>query len=301
MLGKGSKYATECREAGYAGVNFDFGQDLSGQLPEDWKEFNEKFIPIYMEQNNITSRVSAGLACGNTWVFAKKLQTGDLVLSPNGQGGYYLGEITGDYQYHPDTILRHRRPVNWFDLVIDKDQMSEPMRLSAGAMPTVIDMGSYAEEIEIFLGKQTGRIHISGVEALEDPANFVMEKHLEDFLVQNWVHTELGKKYIVFAENGEPVGQQYPTGTGPIDILAISKDQKTLLVIELKKGRASDVVVGQILRYMGYVKEELAEANQEVLGMIIALEDDPKLRYALKMLPFVAFYQYKIEFKLIKG
>ncbi len=27
----------------------------------------------------------------------------------------------------------------------------------------------------------------------------------------------------------------------------------------LKKGRASDVVVGQILRYMGYVQEQLAE------------------------------------------
>ena len=38
--------------------------------------------------------------------------------------------------------------------------------------------------------------------------------------------------------------------TGPIDILAISKDKKTLLVVELKKGRVSDNVVGQIQRYI---------------------------------------------------
>ena len=44
-----------------------------------------------------------------------------------------------------------------------------------------------------------------------------------------------------------------------MDILAISKDKSELLVIELKKGRASDVVVGQIQRYMGFAQYELAE------------------------------------------
>jgi len=34
--------------------------------------------------------------------------------------------------------------------------------------------------------------------------------------------------------------------------------------VELKKGRASDVVVGQIQRYMGYVLQELAEEHQKV-------------------------------------
>ena len=35
------------------------------------------------------------------------------------------------------------------------------------------------------------------------------------------------------------------------------KDKKTLLVVELKKGRVSDNVVGQIQRYMGYVNNLL--------------------------------------------
>ena len=34
-------------------------------------------------------------------------------------------------------------------------------------------------------------------------------------------------------EEGETVGQQYQSDTGPIDILAVSKDKKELLVIEL--------------------------------------------------------------------
>ena len=102
-------------------------------------------------------------------------------------------------------------------------------------------------------------------------------------------------------ENGEIIGQQYPTDTGRIDILAISKDEKELLVVELKKGRASDAVVGQILTYMGYVKEEVAEENQIVKGCIIALEDDKRIKNALSMISNIDFYKYELRFKLIKS
>ena len=77
------------------------------------------------------------------------------------------------------------------------------------------------------------------------------------------------------------IGQQYRSDTGPIDILAVSKDNKEILVVELKKGRASDAVIGQIQRYMGFVNEELLEDGQSVKGIIIALEDDLKLKRAL--------------------
>ena len=110
----------------------------------------------------------------------------------------------------------------------------------------------------------------------------------------------MGNKYDIYEEEGEKVGQQYPSDTGPIDILAISKDKKTLLVVELKKGRVSDTVVGQIQRYMGYVKDELAEKNQKVHGAIIAFEDDLNIRRALSVTTGIDFYTYKIHFKLEK-
>jgi restriction system protein len=72
-------------------------------------------------------------------------------------------------------------------------------------------------------------------------------------------------------------------------------------VVELKKGRASDSVVGQVPRYMGYVQEELAEENQVVKGVIIALEDDIRIRRALTVAKNIEFYRYQISFKLIKG
>ena len=86
-----------------------------------------------------------------------------------------------------------------------------------------------------------------------------------------------------------------------MDILAISKDKKELLVVELKKGRASDAVVGQVQRYMGYALDELAEPDQTVRGCIIALEDDVRLRRALRVTTNIDFYKYQVSFRLFKG
>jgi restriction system protein len=159
----------------------------------------------------------------------------------------------------------------------------------------------YAEEIEQLMRGATAPRIIATDETVEDPAAFAMEQHLEDFLVRNWRGTELSRDFDIYEEDGERVGQQFPTDTGPIDILAVSKDRRTLLVIELKKGRASDVVVGQLLRYMGFVKEELVGPGQTVRGLVIALEDDQRLRRALAMAPAIEFYRYEVSFRLLKG
>jgi restriction system protein len=96
------------------------------------------------------------------------------------------------------------------------------------------------------------------------------------------------------------IGQQYPSDTGAVDVLAISKDKKTLLVVELKRGRVSDTVVGQFQRYMGFVKDELAEPNQIVNGVIIGLEDDLSIRRALSVTNNIEYYRYEVSFKLNK-
>jgi len=178
--------------------------------------------------------------------------------------------------------------------------MSDALRHSTGSVGTVSNITQYSDEIERLLGPPPpGLIHTD--ETVEDPSVFALEQHLEDFLIANWSQTELGKEYDVYEEDGERAGQQYPTDTGPIDILAISKDRKVLLVVELKKGRASDAVVGQILRYMGYVAQELAEEGQTVKGVIIALEDDVRIRRSLAVTQNIDFYRYQVSFKLLKG
>ena len=251
MLGQKSKYAAECYEGGFIGTDFGLDLDLTGQLDENWKDFNKKLIPVFLSTRPDKSKVAAGLACGMTWTVAKGLNVGDLVLCPDGTGRYRLGEITGDYYYTPSQILFHRRPVKWFDEYINRSDMSPELQRSTGSIGTCCDITTYAEEIEgLIKGKRPPTI-FSSDETVEDLSVFALEKHLEDFLVANWSSTELGKTHDIFEEDGELVGQQYPSDTGPIDILAVSRDKRELLVVELKKGRASDSVVGQFQRTNG--------------------------------------------------
>ena len=132
----------------------------------------------------------------------------------------------------------------------------------------------------------------------QETVTFALERHLEEFMIENWSRTEIGAKYDILSDGVDLVGQQYQTDTGRIDILAIKKDASEYLVIELKKGRPCDSVVGQIARYIGYIEAEVADENQEVKGAIIALDDDLRLRRALQVMPSVIFYRYEIQFRL---
>jgi restriction system protein len=247
------------------------------------------------------SKIACGLWCGFAWTICKGIRVGDVVISPDGSGSYRVGELTGEYYYNAEGDPPHRRPVHWLTQTINRADMSEALRNSAGSIGTVSEISKYAEELERLIGGGMDSPLISTDESVEDPSAFALEKHLEDFLVQNWGQTELGKQYDIFEEEGEKVGQQYMTDTGPMDILAIKKDKTELLVIELKKGRASDVVVGQTLRYMGFTAQELAENNQSVRGVIIALDDDLRIRRALAATKNIEFYRYQVSFKLLKG
>ena len=91
------------------------------------------------------------------------------------------------------------------------------------------------------------------LEEIEDHNAFVLEKYLEDFIVSNF--RAIFKGDLTIYEDSEGNGQQYYTEVGPIDILAVEFKSKSFVVIELKKGRSSDQVIGQVLRYMGWVKK----------------------------------------------
>jgi restriction system protein len=300
MLGKQSVHAATCFAGNFIGADYEIAQDLKGDLPDDWRAFNKKFIPIFLAGHPDKTKIGAGLACGFLWTVSKGIKKGDIVLCPDGTGQYHVGEVNGDYYYAPGDVLPHRRSVSWRENTVGRADMSDALKKSTGSIGAVADITGYAEEIEALIGPDSKPKLISTDETVEDPSAFALEKHLEDFLVQNWIQTDLGKDYDIYEEDGEKVGQQYPTDTGPMDILAISKNKEELLVVELKKGRASDVVVGQTLRYMGFAAQELAESNQKVRGVIIALEDDQRIRRALAVSPNIDFYRYQISFKLIK-
>jgi restriction system protein len=300
MLGKKGAHVEECVAGGFIGADIGIDQDLTGRLPDEWRLFNPVFIPVYLSIHPEKTRIAAGLACGALFTVAKGIHQGDIVICPDGSGRIRVGEVTGDYRYEPGGVLPHRRAVHWLNVVVEREQMSEALRRSMG-FTAVSMLTPHADEIERLIGGAVAPQLLHTDKSVEDATAFALEKHLEDFLVANWAQTELARDFDIYEDDGERVGRQYPTDTGPMDILCISKDRRTLLVVELKKGRASDAVVGQVLRYMGFVADTLAEDNQSVRGVIIALDDDLRMRRALSMVPSISFYRYEISFRLLKS
>lgn len=301
MLGSAGEHLDECLAGSFIGLDYGIREDLTSRLTENLRGFNRQFVPIYLSGRPNKTRIAAGSAGGKIWTFAKVVVQGDIFLCPDNNRNYHVCEVIGEYEYHPEGVLPHRRSVKWLNQTIPITDMKPPLQSSTTAPGALRNITNHTEEIEGLLSGFVGADISPNDATIENLSQFAMEKHLEEFLVHNWSHTQFANEYQIYSDEGEKVGQQYRTeGNEAIDILAVSKDNQTLLVIELKKGRASDVVVGQILRYMGYVKEELAEPGQNVKGIIIAMEDDQRIRRALSVVSNIEFYRYQVSFKLHK-
>ncbi len=132
-----------------------------------------------------------------------------------------------------------------------------------------------------------------------DRQQFHLEEHLHVFLRDNWDHTDLGKDWAIHSEPGEPdAGYKYQCGVGEMDFLAYHRTKNKWLVIELKRYMSTDKAVGQVLRYMGWVQNEMLQANEVVEGLIISKSGDDKIVYAVSAVPNLAFMEYEIEFQL---
>ena len=136
----------------------------------------------------------------------------------------------------------------------------------------------------------------------ESRSQFVLERHLHLYLFENWDNLSLARDWEIFSDAGDPeTGYEFSTPIGRIDLLARHRREKKWLVIELKRGKSSDEAAGQTLRYIGWVKAHLAEPGEEVRGLIVAHEGDPKLHYAVSAIQELSFMSYEVEFRLKEG
>lgn len=117
----------------------------------------------------------------------------------------------------------------------------------------------------------------------------ILEKTLEDFLEFNLELIEAGLKFVK---------RQYPTDTGPLDILA--RDARSRwVVIELKRGRSGDEVIGQLQRYRGFILREKARGNEKkVRAFVVAPEiDDRVIAAARGAHPTLEIYEFVVSGK----
>jgi hypothetical protein len=129
-------------------------------------------------------------------------------------------------------------------------------------------------------------------------SEFALEAHLEEFVDKNWGSIDFGVKLKQY-EVEDQSGRQFPAGPWSIDFLCTETSSGNFVVIELKRGKSSDSTVGQVLRYMGWVRKNLAKEGQKVQGIIIAKEIDEALSYAVRDLNDVSVLTYRVDFKLL--
>jgi len=125
---------------------------------------------------------------------------------------------------------------------------------------------------------------------IEQARESIQEYHIEDFYHKNLELIEKGLS--LFVDKYEKTGRQYPTEVGRIDLLCVTPDGQ-YVVIEFKKGKSSDKIIGQVFRYMGWVFVNLSK-DKTVRGIIVARDFDHKLKYAIKGI------QYTEETNLLK-
>ena len=128
-------------------------------------------------------------------------------------------------------------------------------------------------------------------------SQFALEKDLQRYLSDNLHIIEPG---LALFQDEDISGFEYPAGGGRrIDILA--KDSAgNFVVLELKVEKGYDRVVGQLLRYMNWVRKELAEPGQRVRGIIVCRTMSEDLVLACSSIKDVELYEYRLQVTVTK-
>lgn len=130
----------------------------------------------------------------------------------------------------------------------------------------------------------------------------ILERHLEELLISNF--QQLFPGWAIYPRDtgndgtNDHKGIRYRTPAGEIDILCLD-DNNNLVVIELKRNRASDTVVSQLERYLVWVEQNLAQPGQSVRGMVIAKKHGNHLVYSASRKDDIELWTYDLKLSLL--
>lgn len=230
--------------------------------------------------------------------FANKMEIGDIVLTrkPH-ERKVLIGQITGDYTFNDSPereILSHTREVEWLRTDISFDEYSDAFRANgktpAWGQQTVWNADPYAGEIDRLLDVTTEAnddapaLVDDGSDA-EGGFRFGRERELQVALSENLQQLDSGLKLS---------GVEHSTPAGRADIVA-TDSEGSIVVIELKAGRAEPDSIAQLLAYMGTIENP---EGRPIRGILVANDFHTRVQYAAKAVPNVDLrsYSYKVSF-----
>lgn len=210
-----------------------------------------------------------------------KVTTGDtVILREYGAGLWGELEVTGPWVPDPDAVSKHQTQAGYFPTgKLRKWDTTLPYELVRDELSN--------QNHRLRIARATEHDHMAVLLALRlynrlgfgatDGEFFVLEAGIEEAVKANL--KQLGLRLA-----DESIGQQCSLGIGAgrTDLICHDKDGN-FVILELKAVHSSDEVVGQLLRYMGYVRETWAiKGGKNVQGIILTPSYDEQLRLAAK-------------------
>lgn len=276
MLGEGGRFIKDCLENNYIGVNF-LDVDLSNIPHTDENAWRQKLIDSYLMVYPEKSKGTARMAVGFLWTACYGLKIGDIVLAPDGAGGYRVAEIEGDYYYAKGMELPHRRKVRWRDVVIQRRSMSQELQNSTGSIGTCCNISKYADELEQLIQGATSPKVVNvkpKVEMYKERslhrllANYLLSKNILSKTIfhessnrvdqaQKWVHPDMiGVEFNEFQESA----------TRSLLKAAETKEYISLYSYELKRVIENDHQLKE------YFFQALSNSSWANYGYLVAFE-----------------------------
>lgn len=210
-----------------------------------------------------------------------KVKKGDFIfLREYGSGFWGTCETAEDWKDDPKGQEKHNIDTGWFPIIkikkwnvklpyeIIRSELSNQNHRLRIAKATEEDKNKIKLALHIYLNLGYGEA---------DGNFFVLESGIEEAIKKN-----LSQLKLTLA--GEDIQQQCSLGigVGRTDLICLDKDAN-YVVLELKATLTSDYAVGQILRYMAFIRENWAEKEgKDVKGIILTPSYDEQLRLASK-------------------
>lgn len=231
-----------------------------------------------------------------------------------------MHDMVRDVALNPDTIISRERVRSWFKERYPKIKdgtiaahllrmsINSKSRVHYGAKPGEDDLffqvdpkhfrlyQPHSDPAPIYPGddvEPTVREEVQEL-AKEGSPEFAYEKDLQNYLSRNLHLIESG--LTLFEDEGIN-GLEFPVGGRFIDILAADSDGN-YVVIELKVSKGYDRVVGQLLRYMAWIRKNQAEPGQTVRGIIVARHISEDLLLACSGVQGVQLFEYELSVSL---
>lgn len=212
-------------------------------------------------------------------------------LQPNSIRAHLVQAATNDRSrlHHPSTNVSD-------DLLFKVDsgqyRLYEPGRDPAPIHEFI--QGDVAREEELI---QAERAEEEASDPIAGSSEFLLERDLQNYLAENLECIEPGLR--IYEADGIR-GLEYEAGNGRrIDILALDRSG-AFVVLELKVSKGYDRVVGQLLRYVNWIKQNLAEPGQRVRGMIVCRTMTEDLQLACAGIADLELFEYQLSVTVVR-